>query len=82
MPKATAPVDVRTPIRFQQPDQTTAIRGFKAMGVDDRRDGVGRVVEAVDELEAERDQHRNAEQQKRHNLVGPPPDSETSDWIE
>jgi hypothetical protein len=28
-PKATRPLDVRTPIRFQIPDQTTAYAGFK-----------------------------------------------------
>ena len=36
--------------------------GRQRMGVDDRRDGVGGVVEAVDEFEAERDQQRDAEQ--------------------
>ncbi len=30
MPKATAPVEVRTPSRLKQPDQTTAICGFSA----------------------------------------------------
>ncbi len=28
-PNATAPDDVKTPIRFQQPDQTTATIGFR-----------------------------------------------------
>src|ERR1700690_2011422 len=28
-PKATAPLEVRTPIRFQQPDHTTATIGFR-----------------------------------------------------
>jgi hypothetical protein len=29
MPNATVPVETRTPMRFQQPDQTTAYVGFK-----------------------------------------------------
>ena len=37
------------------------------MGVDDGRDRVRGVVEAVDEFEAERDQQRDAEQNERHD---------------
>ena len=37
--------------------------GHQRMGVDDGRDRVGGVVEAVDEFEAERDQQRHGEQQ-------------------
>ena len=39
----------------------------QGVGVDDRGDRVGGVVEAVDEFEAERDQQRHAEQNERHN---------------
>ena len=39
------------------------------VGVDDRGDRVGGVVEAVDELEAERDQQRDAEQHERQPRV-------------
>ena len=28
-PKATIPVEVKTPVRFHNPDQMTAIQGFK-----------------------------------------------------
>jgi hypothetical protein len=41
------------------PDQTTA-KWAAASGVDHGGDRVGGVVEAVDELEAERDQQRHA----------------------
>ena len=54
MPKATAPEEVNTPIRFQQPDHTTAYRGLERMGVDDRRHRIGGVVKAVDEFETQR----------------------------
>ena len=40
---------------------------LERVGVDDGRHRVGGVVEAVDELEAERDQHRHAEQQERQD---------------
>ena len=63
MPKATAPVDSRTPNRLNMPDQTTAMLAGKRAGVDHRRHGVGRVVEAVDEFEAERNQQRDKEQE-------------------
>jgi hypothetical protein len=36
------------------------------MGIDDGGDGVGGVLEAVHELEPERDQQGDAEEQKRH----------------
>ena len=65
MPKATAPVEVSTPIKFQAPDQTTAILRRERMRVDDGRHGVGGVVKSVDEFEAERDQHRDAEKDDR-----------------
>ena len=35
------------------------------MGVDDRRHSIGRVMEAVDEFEAERNHQREAKQQHR-----------------
>ena len=44
---------------------TASVAGMR-VGVDDRGDRVGGVVEAVDELEAERDQQRDAEQDPRH----------------
>ncbi len=59
MLNATAPEDSSTPMRFQQPDQTTAT-GFQRVGVDDRGHGVRRVVKAVDELEAQGQQERKA----------------------
>ena len=36
-------------------------QGWQAMGVDDGGDRVGRIVEAVDELEAKRNQQRDTE---------------------
>ena len=41
--------------------------GRQGVGIDDGRDGVGGVVEAVDEFEAERDQQRDAEQEERQD---------------
>ncbi len=38
--------------------------------IDDCSDGVGRVVKAVDELEAQRDQHGDGEQQERQHRGG------------
>ena len=39
------------------------------MGVDDSRDRIGRIVEAVHKLEAERNQQRNAEKQERQESL-------------
>ena len=39
------------------------------VGVDDSRDRIGRIVEAVHELEAERNQQRNAEKQERQKSL-------------
>ncbi len=61
-PNATAPVDVSTPIRFQQPDQITAIGRLQSVGVDDGGDRIGRVVKSVHEFEAQR--HPQREQKK------------------
>ena len=66
MPNATAPLETRTPRKLNRPDQTTATAAERVR-VDDRRHRVGRVVEAVDELETERDQQRNAEQHVRQD---------------
>ena len=49
--------------------------GLERVGIDDRGDGVGGVVEAVDELEAERDQQRQGQQQIR-------PDAGDGDRVE
>ena len=67
MPKATAPLDDKNAeqVEAARPDHGDLRR--QRVGVDDGRDRVGGVVEAVDELEAERDQHRHAEQQERHD---------------
>jgi hypothetical protein len=54
MPKATVPVDTKTPMKFQTPDHTTAAWGSS----------VGRVVKAVHELERERDQQGDPENQE------------------
>ena len=59
--------------RGQDAEQVEAARPdhrdlrLQRVGVDDGRHRVGGVVEAVDEFEAERDQHRQAEQQERHD---------------
>ena len=60
--KATAPEEVSTPMRFQQAGPDHGDVRLERVGVDDGGDGVGGVVEAVDELEAERDEQRDAEQ--------------------
>ena len=70
MPKATAPLEKSTPRKFQIPDQMTATLGASELRVDDGRHGVRRVVEAVDELEAERDQKRQAEKQEGKEGLG------------
>ena len=62
-PNATAPVEVSTPIRFQQPDQTTATIGFKRVGINDGGDGVGGIVKSVDEFKTQ----RHAERQQKEN---------------
>ena len=67
MPNATAPVDsAARPRKLKKPDQTTANFGRQRMGIDHGRDGVGGVVEAVHELEAERDQQRHEQHEERH----------------
>ena len=59
--------------RSEHPEEVPAARPDdrdlrrQGVGVDDGRDGVGGVVETVDEFEAERDQHRDAEQQERQD---------------
>ena len=63
MPKATAPLETSTPRKLKKPDQTTANCGRQRVGVDHGRHRVGGVVEAVDELEAERDQQRDEQQE-------------------
>ena len=76
MPKATAPLDARTPRKLKSPDQTHRQVRRHRVGVDDRGDGVRRVVEPVDELEAERDQQRDPQQHewqpagRRHAALG------------
>ena len=44
--------------------------GLQRVGVDDGGHGVGGVVESVDELEAERDQQRDAQQDRRAGPIG------------
>ena len=62
MPKATAPRRRKHAEQIPAAGPHHRDLGRQSMGVDDRRYGVGRVVEAVDEFEAERNQHRDAEQ--------------------
>ena len=51
--KATAPLETSTPARLHNPDHTTAMLRLQRVRVDHRRHSVGRVVEAVHELEAQ-----------------------------
>ena len=51
MLKATAVPPRWTPMKLQMPDNTTAVRGRSDLRVNDRGDGIGRVVKAVDKLE-------------------------------
>ena len=69
MPNATAPLDSEhaEEVEHARPDDGEVRR--QRVRVDDRRHGVGGVVEAVDELEAERDQQRDAEQEERQQVV-------------
>ena len=67
MPKATAPVETRTPMKFQSARPDDGDVRLERVGVDDGGDGVGRVVEAVDELEPQRDEERDAEQDVRQH---------------
>jgi len=62
MPNATAPLDSRTPRKLKDPDQTTAICAGSEC-VNYSRYCIGSVMEAVHELEAERDQQRDEKQQ-------------------
>ena len=64
MPNATAPEDKSTPRKLKKPGPEHGDVGRHRVRVDDGRDGVGGVVEAVDEFEAERDQQRHAQEQK------------------
>ena len=63
MPKATAPLGEQhaEEIEKARPDHGDMRR--QRVGVDHGRDGVGGVVEAVDEFEAERDQQRDEQQE-------------------
>ena len=71
-PNATAPLDVSTPIRFQQPDHTTATFGFERVGVNDGRHRVGGIVKSVDELEAQRQAERQEEKDGAESREGSP----------
>ena len=62
MVKATAPERVSTPMRFHDAGPDDGDVGLERVGVDDGGDGVGGVVEAVDELEAESDEQGDAEE--------------------
>lgn len=66
IPNATAPLETITPRKFHMPDQITATFGVSEC-VDHGRDRVRRIVKAVHELEAERDQQRRAEHQVRNS---------------
>ncbi len=61
--KATVPVEASTPgqVANSRPDHGDV--GLQRVGVDHRGDGVGRVVEAVDKLEAQRNQQGQCQQQ-------------------
>ena len=71
MPKATAPVEVKHAEQVEAAGPDDGDLRLQRVGVDDGRDRVGGVVEAVDEFEAERDQHRDAEQQEGHDRFRP-----------
>ena len=62
MPKATAPDDSSTPRQIEQARPHHRDIGRQRVRIDDGRHRIGGVVEAVDELEAERDQQRNKQQ--------------------
>ena len=66
MPKATAPDESSTPeeVPHARPDHRDVRR--QRVGVDHGRHGIGRVVEAVDELESQRDQQCNGEKKICH----------------
>ena len=64
MPKATAPLENSTPEEVQRARIHHREMRLQRVRVDDGRDRVGGVVEAVDELEAERDEQRDAEQEE------------------
>ena len=66
-PKATAPVEAKHAEQIPAAGPHDRDLRRQGVGVDDRGDGVGGVVEAVDEFEAERDQERDAEQDERQN---------------
>ncbi len=65
MLKATAPVETRTPKKLKVPDQTNREIRRHRVRVDYGGDRVGGVVEAVDELESQRDEQCDAEQDVR-----------------
>ena len=67
MPNATAPLEVSTPIKFHMPDQTTATMRFERVRVNHGGYGVGGVMEAIHELEAQGDKERHAEKHKGHH---------------
>jgi hypothetical protein len=50
------------PKEVEKPGPDHGKRSGQGMGVDDRGNGIGSVMEAVDELEPERDQERNEQQ--------------------
>ena len=62
MPKATAPEDEQHAEEIEEARPDHGEFGRQRVGVDHGRDRVGGVVEAVDELEAERDQQRHAQE--------------------
>ena len=65
MPKATAPRGEQHAEEIEEARPDHGEFGRQRVGVDDGRDRVGGVVEAVDELEAERDQQRDEQQDDR-----------------
>ena len=78
MPKATAPLEVENAQQIEHARPDDGDLRLQRAGVDDGRDGVGGVVEAVDEFKAERDQHRHAEQQERQDRGRAAPAAATS----
>ena len=73
--KATVPEESQHPGQVAEPRPDDRDIGLQRMSVNDCRDGVGGVVEAVDEFEAQSDEQRKAQQQ-----VGP--DAGDGDRIE
>ena len=67
MPKATAPEETSTPAKLQIARPHHGHVRLQRMRVNYGRNRVGRIVKAIDELEAQRGQQRHAQQKKRED---------------